>query len=140
MSISAWAFGKPTPSFRRPIDQVVVHAADRPVRLAPRERRPELRAPGKVELRRHHADHRVASAVELEFPADGVGGAPEMALPEVMAHDDDLVLPGIVLSGRERAAHRRPGPHHGEEVGRDHGRPGVASGAPRPVRLSEVVA
>ena len=90
------------------------------VRRIERDRPPELgRAIGKVELLRHHADDRDRRAVQRDRSPDDAGFAAEPLLPHAVADDDDGVLAGLILLGRERAAKRGRHAQQLERVPRD---------------------
>ena len=76
-------------------------------------------AAGKIETGRHHADDRVALAVQVEGLAGYLRVGAEAALPQAVAHDDHATGSGPVLFGQERAAQLRLDAQQGKEVGRD---------------------
>src|SRR4029077_2913466 len=49
---------------------------------------PDLGAGRKVKLFRHHADHRIVRAVELEMPSQRRGITAHTVFPESVTHDD----------------------------------------------------
>jgi hypothetical protein len=71
------------------------------------------------EVRRHHADHRSALAVQRDLPADQPLVAAKSALPERMAHHHDWRASDFVLFRQEDAPAQRPHPQHCEKVGGD---------------------
>ena len=56
---------------------------------------------GQVEAARQHADDRVRLSVELNDAIDDGGVGTELALPECVADDGDLVIAELVLTGQE---------------------------------------
>ncbi|HTW47689.1 MAG TPA: hypothetical protein VMD92_07065 [Acidobacteriaceae bacterium] len=75
------------------------------------ERRPDvrLRRQHVLKLVRHHADHRVAIAIERDGAAYDPAIAAEFSLPKPVAHDRDLRPVISVFGGKKVAA--QPGRH-----------------------------
>jgi hypothetical protein len=101
---------------------VAVVAERREVVLVGRPRHVELRGLGRVlvevggqrEARRHHADHLVGHAVELDAAPDQGGVAGEAALPQRVAQHHDVRPAGAVFLGRDAAAEKGPRAEHRE--------------------------
>ena len=63
---------------------------------------------GKLEARRHNADHGVLLVIQSDGAADDGGVATEAALPEAVTENDgDLAIAGPIFFVAEGAAKRR---------------------------------
>ena len=71
------------------------------------KRNPELFGDRKFEIRRHDADDRGSLAINPNTLSDDVAVAVEIALPDFVTEDSDLFRAGLVVLGREIAAHNR---------------------------------
>ena len=72
--------------------------------------RPELRQLGEREAGRHHADHRVGNPVQPDLPPQHVGICREVAPPQAVAQDDDVIMARGRFLPEKRAAERRKWP------------------------------
>ena len=73
----------------------------------------------EAETRRHDADDRDGTAVDLDGPPDDGRIAAEAALPEAVAEDHDLIVPVGTFVGREGAAEHRRDAEGREEARHD---------------------
>ena len=71
------------------------------------ERQPELLVGREREALRHHADDGRRLAVDPDALADDVCGAAEVALPDAVADERDLLGARLVVGRGEVAAHHR---------------------------------
>ena len=60
-----------------------------------------------MQVPRHHTDHGVAHAAQHQRAAEDAGVAPEAALPEALAEEDDGLGPRLLLIRAESAADDR---------------------------------
>ncbi len=92
-----------------------------------RDGNPELRfGVGKMNLRRSHPDDFAIHPVQHHGAADNAWVGAELLLPEAIAENDDPVLPGCLLCGREEAPHRRAHRQGLKQVGADRAAEGPA--------------
>jgi hypothetical protein len=82
------------------------------------ERRPDLRAVGKVESERGDADDFVGLSIERDRLADDRRIAAEPALPDSMTENGSAMLSRSLFGGKESAAERRLDPERSKEIGR----------------------
>ncbi len=106
----------------QPADQVqVVTAAVLAVARIEAERQPDLDVVvHDVELRRHHADHFAAHAVEVHGLANHRPAA-ERRLPQLVRQDDQRRAVGVGLARSEQPALGRRDPQRGQQVVADRG-------------------
>src|SRR5439155_21432847 len=81
---------------------------------------PDLRAIREIESWRHHAHDRIGSkpvSVDRDRPPNGVRGAAEAALPEVITQDRRLITLAFVFLGGERAPEYRRHAKRAEQAG-----------------------
>jgi hypothetical protein len=78
-------------------------------------RRPDLAFPvGKIEAGGKDADDGVLPVVQRDRPADDVGRASELARPERVAEDGDLIGSGLFFARREQPSAFRRHAQHGK--------------------------
>jgi hypothetical protein len=88
-------------------------AATEPAKIArhvcrlERQRRPDDGGGAIERPLRQHADDGVSLAIQQNVAPDKGWIGPEATLPEHMAQEHDMIVPGLVLPGKERAAERR---------------------------------
>ena len=110
------------------------------------ERRPKLRGRGellpgghlrparKLEALRHDADDRVVFVVKLHSAVKDARVAAEVAPPEVVADDGDVISSLLLVFRRERAAQERRDAERAEEVrGRARALDSFGAGQPRKI-------
>src|SRR5687767_1354111 len=83
------------------------------------ERRINFPALWKIEMLRHHADHRPLDIVDGDRLVDDVWIAAEASLPETVGDDRYCVCSGLVLFRGEAAAHNRFETGDIDEISRD---------------------
>ena len=71
--------------------------------------------PPQLELRRHDAHHGDRLAFGAKGAADDVGVATEAPLPQAVANDENVLVPGLSVGGLQRAAQFRRDAEHNEE-------------------------
>ncbi|HEV2172057.1 MAG TPA: hypothetical protein VGR71_00745 [Nitrospira sp.] len=104
------------------IQETILAAIGRPVLGGESDRRPELRREAKVpEISGHDAGYHIILAVEAHGLSHDRRIRSVATLPQPMAQDDDMVVPGLVLPGEESAAQLRNGAEDGEIVCGDRG-------------------
>ena len=115
------------PAVLQPSDhrEVAAVARGRLLRIE-RERRPDLRAVGKREARRRHADDLVRLAVDDDAASDDRRVAVEAPLPNAVADDDDVMAAERLVVAHEAAAERGADAERVEEVRTTRGSPAAA--------------
>ena len=74
---------------------------------------------GKFEVARHHASDHIRASVESDLASHHTRRCAESALPQAVAQDHDVVVPGLGFISGEIAPQSRPGAQKIEGLGRD---------------------
>ena len=69
----------------------------------------------RMEIGRHHANHGVGAAAQLDSSADNIRIAGKSPLPQTVAQNDDEIFAILLFFRREDAAEQRLAAHDGEK-------------------------